>query len=267
MGWGILKCSRCPGHTWANFHSFVGPLFSPVGSCVTGHTKTLTLRRHDQNIPKYKCVSCKSPLGWYNINIWRLVMDINSWKDWRTLKICTLSRVRLFISLADACEQKSLKCCVWMRCTLLLWCLATTLPGRSSTSGLIKPCLHEASRHRQAMCCAAKSERPSPPAPLSKMEISRLPRQTMHQRDGGLCQTGFVLPLPLLIKHQYTFHCFWSFDFGLQSRQWLAVEWLWCLLWVDLSAERATAGGNLQIYRLAFSCHLNIKTKSLEAAK
>lgn len=88
-------------------------------------TKTQRLRRHDQNVPKYKCVSCKSPSDWCNINIWRPVMDRNSWKDWRTLKICMLSRVRLFISLADACEQKSLKCCVWMRCTLLLWCLAS----------------------------------------------------------------------------------------------------------------------------------------------
>lgn len=129
-----------------------------------------------------------------------------------------------------ACEWDALCCCdVW------LW--PNTLPGRSSTSGLIKPCLHETSRHSQAMCCAAKSERPSPPAPLSNMEISRISRQTMHQGEGGLRQAGFVLPLPLLIKHQRTVQCFWSFDFGLQSRQWLAVEWLWCLHWVDLSAE------------------------------
>lgn len=63
-----------------------------------------------------------------------------------------------------------------------------------------------------------------PPAPLSKLEICLLSRQTMHQGEGGLRQACIILPLPLLIKHQHTVQCFWSLDFGLQSRQWLAVE-------------------------------------------
>lgn len=75
-----------------------------------------------------------------------------------------------------ACERDVHCCCdIWLR--------LTTLPGRSSTSGLIKPCLHEASRRRQAMCCSAKKEWPSQPALLSKMEISPVQTDNASQRQ------------------------------------------------------------------------------------
>lgn len=46
------------------------------------------------------------------------------------------------------------------------------LPGRSSTSGLARLCLHEGSRLGQATCCSAWTEWPSLPATSSKMETS-----------------------------------------------------------------------------------------------
>lgn len=152
-----------------------------------------------------------------------------SWTDWK-FSIWLYSK-RHFKSLiltvySDKVMSGACKSCA--NCCRDVWLRGPPPSRRSSTTGLIKPCLHEASRQRQAMCCSAKTEWPSQPAPLSKMEISSLQTDNASLRQPGRPHLDWSLAvsgLPVLIKQYHAdLRHFCSFNLGLQSNR---QHWRW----------------------------------------